>query len=231
MYGAGWTGLNGGGGGGFGGGGGDVDEDVDDEAAMAAATATEETAATAVGVGAGGVVGQGPTVAFNVKRPDGGYVGYTAVERIASAAGVHLRTGCCCNPGGCNAAVRTAGLRVGGRGRARALYDAGKVCGDSMDVDDEGTPAGVVRVSFGYSSTLEDADRLVGVIREHFVVVAAAAAAVDENTIITDAVKKQFTQTPTRRGTRQIRRRQTELFCSGGAESESGSPPRDSARG
>ena len=57
------------------------------------------TPPTARGVSAGGVVGQGPTVAFSVIRPDGTYVGYSAVERLAAAAGVHVRTGCCCNPG------------------------------------------------------------------------------------------------------------------------------------
>jgi len=102
-------------------------------------------------------------VAFNVRRPDGGFVGYTQVDRLASAAGVHLRTGCCCNPGGCNAATG------GAAGRPRALHNLGKVCGDGMDVDDAGMPTGVVRVSFGYSSTWQDADRLVAVIEEHFV--------------------------------------------------------------
>ena len=41
-------------------------------------------------------------MAFNVLRMDGTHVGYAAVERACAAAGVHVRTGCCCNPGACD---------------------------------------------------------------------------------------------------------------------------------
>lgn len=145
LYGTGWTALN------------DPAVDVDVDSVVA----PEPVVATPVS--AGGVIGQGPTVAFNVRRPDGSFVGYAQVERLAAVSGVHLRVGCCCNPGGCEAAVR------GPEGRPRALHKLGKVCGDGMDVDELGVPTGVVRASFGYSSTMEDADRLVAVIEEYFV--------------------------------------------------------------
>ena len=43
--------------------------------------------------------GQGPVVAFNVLRSDGGWVGHRQVERMAGLEGVMLRTGGMCNPG------------------------------------------------------------------------------------------------------------------------------------
>jgi molybdenum cofactor sulfurtransferase len=42
---------------------------------------------------------QGPTLAFNLWRPDGRPVGYVEVERIANVHRIHIRTGGFCNPG------------------------------------------------------------------------------------------------------------------------------------
>lgn len=44
---------------------------------------------------------QGPTVAFNLLRADGSYVGYAEVRSLAALHGLHLRCGCFCNPGAC----------------------------------------------------------------------------------------------------------------------------------
>lgn len=44
---------------------------------------------------------QGAIVAFNLKRPDGGYYGYTEVEKMCAIFGLELRTGCFCNIGAC----------------------------------------------------------------------------------------------------------------------------------
>lgn len=43
---------------------------------------------------------QGSAVAFNVLRADGQYVAYADVERRANAAGIYVRSGGVCNPGG-----------------------------------------------------------------------------------------------------------------------------------
>ena len=56
---------------------------------------------------------------------------------------------------------------------------AGHVCGDSMDLID-GQPTGSVRISFGYSSTLEDARQFLRFVYECFLTnadVTASAAA------------------------------------------------------
>ena len=111
-------------------------------------------------------------MAFNVLKDDGAHVGYVAVDRACAARGVHIRTGCCCNPGACDYFTRTpnvGGPATSGPGRARALHAAGKVCGDGVDVDEHGAPTGVCRASFGWCSTIADADALVSVITENFV--------------------------------------------------------------
>ena len=101
-------------------------------------------------------------MAFSVLRPDGSPVGCVRVERAAAAEGVHVRAGCCCNPGACERAVRAP------PGRPRRARAAGKICGDDVDVDDAGVAMGVVRASFGASSAPEDADRLADVVARHF---------------------------------------------------------------
>ena len=60
------------------------------------------------------------------------------------------------------------GMGAGRIGRPRALHAAGKVCGDGVDLDDEGVATGVCRASFGWCSTFGDADALVATIAEHF---------------------------------------------------------------
>lgn len=36
----------------------------------------------------------GPTVSFNLKRPDGSWYGYREVEKLASLSGIQLRVNC-----------------------------------------------------------------------------------------------------------------------------------------
>jgi molybdenum cofactor sulfurtransferase len=43
---------------------------------------------------------QGPTIAFNVRNSQGGWVGKSDVEKLAIVRGIQLRTGGVCNPGG-----------------------------------------------------------------------------------------------------------------------------------
>lgn len=109
----------------------------------------------------GAACGQGPVVAFNLLRPDGSYVGYREVERLATLSGVRLRTGCVCNPGACAAAL---GL---GAQEMIANHEAGHVCWDAHDIMN-GKPTGVVRVSFGYPSTFSDAVAVLDVVRTFF---------------------------------------------------------------
>ncbi|KAF7103954.1 hypothetical protein CFC21_104885 [Triticum aestivum] len=94
-----------------------------------------------------------PTITFNLKREDGTWFGYREVEKLASLSGVHLRTGCFCNPGACAKYLGLSHLDL------VSNFEAGHVCWDDNDVIN-GKPTGAVRISFGYISTYQDAEFL-----------------------------------------------------------------------
>ncbi|XP_028630666.1 molybdenum cofactor sulfurase [Grammomys surdaster] len=93
---------------------------------------------------------QGPIINFNVLDDGGEIIGYSQVDKMASLYNIHLRTGCFCNLGACQ---RHLGLT---EEMVKKHFQAGHVCGDDVDIID-GRPTGSVRISFGYMSTLEDA--------------------------------------------------------------------------
>jgi molybdenum cofactor sulfurtransferase len=105
---------------------------------------------------------QGAIVNFNVLRDDGEHVGYAEVLHFANLYGIHLRTGCFCNPGACQYFLKLSPEDV------KRHFNAGHVCGDQHDLVD-GCPTGSVRVSFGYMSTKKDADQLLEMIDNCFV--------------------------------------------------------------
>ncbi|KAF5730824.1 molybdenum cofactor sulfurase [Tripterygium wilfordii] len=104
----------------------------------------------------------GPVVSFNLKRPDGSWVGYREVEKLASLSKIHLRTGCFCNPGAC---AKYIGLS---HSELRSNIEAGHVCWDDNDLI-HGKPTGAARISFGYMSTYEDAKKFIDFITSFFV--------------------------------------------------------------
>ncbi|XP_061345071.1 molybdenum cofactor sulfurase-like [Gastrolobium bilobum] len=103
----------------------------------------------------------GPIVSFNLKRPDGSWYGYREVEKLASLAGIQLRTGCFCNPGACAKYLGLSHLDL------LTNTEAGHVCWDDHDIIN-GKPIGAVRVSFGYMSSYEDAKKFVDFIARSF---------------------------------------------------------------
>ncbi|KAL2641505.1 hypothetical protein R1flu_009092 [Riccia fluitans] len=106
--------------------------------------------------------GQGPVIAFNLRRADGSWVGYREVENLASLKGIHLRTGCFCNPGAC---AKYLGISTEDM---KENFEAGRVCWDDNDIIN-GRPVGAVRVSFGYMSTFEDCWVFLNFISAFFV--------------------------------------------------------------
>ncbi|CDW55660.1 molybdenum cofactor sulfurase [Trichuris trichiura] len=100
---------------------------------------------------------QGGTVAFNLLRSDGRWVGFSEVDRMAGAYDIQLRTGCFCNQGACQLAL---GLTDSQEGIKR--------CGDQVDVLN-GHPLGAVRISFGWTSVEDDVSRFLSFIEECFV--------------------------------------------------------------
>uniref|UniRef100_A0A0A9DHA7 Molybdenum cofactor sulfurase n=1 Tax=Arundo donax TaxID=35708 RepID=A0A0A9DHA7_ARUDO len=104
----------------------------------------------------------GPTITFNLKREDDTWFGYREVEKVAALSGIHLRTGCFCNPGAC---AKYLGLS---HSDLVSNFEAGHVCWDDNDVIN-GKPTGAVRISFGYMSTYEDAEEFLKFLWASFV--------------------------------------------------------------
>ena len=109
----------------------------------------------------------GSVLNFNLLRPDGGFVGFREVEKLASIHGIHLRTGGFCNPGATQSFLRLTHEQV------KQHVELGHVCWDDHDLID-GVPTGSVRVSFGYMSSTGDTERLVSFVAKYFVVDATA---------------------------------------------------------
>ncbi|WAR05940.1 MOCOS-like protein [Mya arenaria] len=86
---------------------------------------------------------------------------FSQVDKLAQLYSIHLRTGCFCNMGACQKYLRLTDTQI------RENFDAGHVCGDDKDLLD-GRPTGAVRVSFGYMSTLEDAQKCLQFIVDCF---------------------------------------------------------------
>ncbi|XP_012870305.1 PREDICTED: molybdenum cofactor sulfurase [Dipodomys ordii] len=101
---------------------------------------------------------QGPIINFNVLDDKGFIIGYSQVDKMASLYNIHLRTGCFCNTGACQ---RHLGLSDN---MIKKYFEAGHVCGDHIDLID-GQPTGSVRISFGYMSTVEDAEAFLKFIK------------------------------------------------------------------
>lgn len=104
---------------------------------------------------------QGAIVSFNLLRANGDYVGFSEVDKLAQLYNIHVRTGCFCNIGACQKFLGLTDEQI------KHNFDAGHVCGDDRDLID-GKPTGAVRVSFGYMSTLEDAQRCLQFIVDCF---------------------------------------------------------------
>jgi molybdenum cofactor sulfurtransferase len=75
---------------------------------------------------------RGPVLAFNLRRPQGEYVGYAEVEKLAGLYRIQLRTGCFCNPGACQVALGLSDDDV------KEQLEAGHVCWDDHDLFDGG---------------------------------------------------------------------------------------------
>ncbi|KAJ1836424.1 hypothetical protein LPJ63_000348 [Coemansia sp. RSA 2711] len=115
----------------------------------------------------------GPTIAFNVKDRGARHIGYAEVDRLATMAGISLRSGRFCNPG---AAQKWLQLSASELMQHSSL---GFVCGDDHDLID-GKPVGALRVSFGAMSNEHDIDVLIAFLRQQFCDYSLAKDAVAE---------------------------------------------------
>lgn len=113
---------------------------------------------------------QGPTISLTLQYPDGSPVPYGLVRERAVERGILLRVGCHCNAGGCQRHLGLSDADV------RHFFASGKVCGDDLGLVD-GRPTGVVRLSFGFYSTLGDVAEWMRLLREEFLDASAEAIA------------------------------------------------------
>jgi selenocysteine lyase/cysteine desulfurase len=97
-------------------------------------------------------------VALNLYDAGGHFIDHRIVEQRANEAGISLRTGCFCNPGGGEVALGLSAEELAAcfvRAPDRLALDEFRRC-----IDDKST--GAVRVSLGLVTTFADVYRFVG---------------------------------------------------------------------
>ena len=105
---------------------------------------------------------QGPIVAFNLRNETGGWVSNAEVEKLAAIKNFHLRTGGLCNPGGIAASLNLAPWEM------HENFSAGQRCGNENDIM-QGKPTGMIRISLGAMSTMNDVNAFIAFVREFFI--------------------------------------------------------------
>ena len=104
---------------------------------------------------------RGGTIALNLYDASGRFVDHRLVELRAGEAGISLRTGCFCNPGGGEVALGLSASELRScfvRAPDRLAIDEFRRC-----IDDKST--GAVRVSLGIVSNFADVHRFVEFVR------------------------------------------------------------------
>jgi selenocysteine lyase/cysteine desulfurase len=104
-------------------------------------------------------VRRGGTITFNFYNRDGHAIDHRDVEERANAAGISLRTGCFCNPGGGEIALGITGTELSSCFRqpeheTHLTIDDFRLCID-------GKSTGAVRVSLGLVSNVGDVDAFI----------------------------------------------------------------------
>ncbi|KUJ22541.1 putative molybdenum cofactor sulfurase, partial [Mollisia scopiformis] len=84
---------------------------------------------------------QGGTIAFNLVRSDGNYLGHSFVEGQANTHGIYLRSGGLCNSGGISSYLKIEPWQF------MRAWSQGHRCGEPGLDNINGKPTGVVRVS------------------------------------------------------------------------------------
>ena len=102
---------------------------------------------------------RGGTVTFNFYDRENRAIDHRDVEERANAAGISLRTGCFCNPGGGEIALGITGAELSSCFRqseheTHLTIDDFRLCID-------GKSTGAVRVSLGLVSNLADVDAFI----------------------------------------------------------------------
>ena len=105
---------------------------------------------------------QGPIIGFTLVKSNQQVIGYSEVERLASANSITLRTGCFCNPGECHQLLKLSPSDV------KSHLSEGHVCWDENDII-KGKSTGAIRISLGYMNTFEDCYRFIDFLKKYFI--------------------------------------------------------------
>jgi molybdenum cofactor sulfurtransferase len=105
---------------------------------------------------------QGPVVAFNIRNVQGGWVTNSEVEKLASVRNIQLRIGGLCNPGGITSFLQLEPWEM------KRNFSAGLRCSSEDDIM-HGKPTGMIRLSLGAMTTLQDVETFLEFIEEFFV--------------------------------------------------------------
>ena len=105
---------------------------------------------------------QGPIIAFNLRNSQGEYISNSEVEKLANIRKIHLRSGGLCNPGGIASSLGLAPWEL------KRNFSAGHRCGNENDII-SGKPTGMLRVSFGAMSSIDDVHAFISFLEEFFI--------------------------------------------------------------
>lgn len=105
---------------------------------------------------------QGPVIALSLKNGAGDWISISEVEKLAFVRNIQFRSGGLCNPGGIASSLGLAPWEM------KRNFSAGQRCGNENDIIG-GKPTGVIRVSLGAMSSLQDVKTFVGFVEEFFV--------------------------------------------------------------
>ena len=105
---------------------------------------------------------QGPVIAFNLKDDRGNWISNTEIEKLANVRGIQLRSGGLCNPGGIASWLDLAPWEL------KRNFSAGHRCGNENDIIG-GKPTGMLRVSLGAMSNMQDIMAFLRFVEEFFV--------------------------------------------------------------
>ncbi|KAJ4173895.1 hypothetical protein NW754_012886 [Fusarium falciforme] len=106
---------------------------------------------------------QGATFAFNIMRQDGTYVPWTDVEKLANDAGVYIRAGGVCCPGGVSKALEYEEWEW------NRMFSSGHACGANEMAIINRRPTGIVRASLGAMTTKADIQALLHFLHNQFI--------------------------------------------------------------
>ena len=105
---------------------------------------------------------QGPILGFNLLDREGEWVSNAEVEKLANIRNIQLRSGGLCNPGGIASALNLVPWEM------KRNFSAGHRCGNETDVIG-GKPTGMIRVSLGAMSNMQDVKVFIEFVEEFFV--------------------------------------------------------------